>query len=262
MEGKILTLSHYKDPLKPIEEGKGFGYYGALSLCMDEEMKLQCHICGKLFHNVSVHSRMAHKMNGSEYKKKFQLASTTALVSEPERLRQKERVMKWWDSLTPERQQELRESGKKAHGKGGWKKGQKVQLETKNKLGNCPDQLLDKIRYVHSQIGHAPTANEFITVYGSERWVQSIYRTFGSWSNAVRMAGYKPASEDSTRPKGDNTRRYSDEELLDYLTIYYYENGKIPTATDGKRGLIPNGETYRLRFGSLPKARNLAGLPA
>jgi hypothetical protein len=55
-------------------------------------------------------------------------------------------------------------------------------------------------------------------------------------------------------------RNYSDEELLEYLRIFAQENGKVPTATDFRRGLLPSYECYIRRFKTIENARRLAGV--
>lgn len=53
---------------------------------------------------------------------------------------------------------------------------------------------------------------------------------------------------------------WKDEELLEYLSIYAQENGKIPTSTDCKRGILPAREVFIRRFGSFEEARKKAGV--
>lgn len=86
-----LLYENYKEPLKQIEKGKGYGYYGTLALTEDGEY-VQCHICGNLFPNVGMHLRK-HKIAARDYKEKYGLALETGLVSEPERRRLQELVV-------------------------------------------------------------------------------------------------------------------------------------------------------------------------
>lgn len=253
-EDGYLTISHYKEPLKPVSEG--FGYEGCLLMTLDGK-GVQCHICGKTFGDLSMHLRGTHKMKADEYREKFQLAQSTSLISEEIRENRKLATLKWMKEMEEKHGIDWRKTLKKNSVKGHLTKktghGQEISLETKNKRGTCPDQLLDRIKIVTEQLGHVPTKKEFIETTGSQRYVHLIYKTFGSWLNAVRKAGLQPKERNLNR-------HYEDNELLEFLRDFYIQNGKIPTHSDSRRGFIPTGDTYDKRFGSLPKARELAGI--
>jgi len=256
---EYLTFYNYKEPLKEIKKGDGFGYYGVLLGTVDKK-KVQCHVCGELFKSVQAHVFQKHKLNSKQYKDKFELARETALISEDERQRRKELTLKWLASMSDEEKQEWQRKAQEKYREWIKKKREirtqpRITLETKNKRGTCPDQLLQKIRDVHEVLGKTPTKRDFIDHYESQRYMHIIYATFGSWTKAVKMAGLKPVVQER---KGGG--RYSDEELLEYLDIFYRENGKPPTETDCRRGLVPDSNIYRRRFGSFTRARELAGI--
>lgn len=258
---EFLTLVHYKEPLRKVEQGHG--YYGAIQITLDRG-RIQCHECGELFANLSAHVRQKHKITAPEYREKFQLAHGTALVSEKERARMKEMTVKFLESMTPEEKEEYKQNailrGREAQ-KPRKKTQPKDRLETKNKRGTCPDQLLERGRQLAKKIGRTPTLADLIEdSKGSQRWKHVILTTFGTWNKYVKMLGLKPNTAHKGTP-GKAPPRYHDEELLEYLKIFFDENGKLPTETDFKRKLLPPSETYRRRFGSIPKARALAGLP-
>jgi hypothetical protein len=102
-----------------------------------------------------------------------------------------------------------------------------------------------------------PSKHQFIVETGTQRYVHLIYKTFGSWSAALKMLNMKVKN---TSSKGTKKQICSDDELIEYLQIFYQEEGKIPTGTDCRRGLIPDQEIYKRRFGSLPIARLIAGI--
>lgn len=244
----ILTFYNYKEPLKKIENG--FGYYGTLAVTKDGT-GVQCHICGQIHERLDNHVYKIHKMKVSEYKKKFGLAATTALVSEKVRRKSKEVMMEWLAS--PEGKEHLKrliESNKNR--KKGSTKGYKERLETKNKKGTCPDQLLEKIKEVKEKLGRVPTSTEFQEHTGGQRYQLLIRATFGTWANALGMLGFKPPERTGSDGAGS---RYTSDELLEFLNIYAQENRKLPTATDCRRGLLPAESTYKRHFGSLVKAR-------
>ncbi len=251
---EVLTLKHYKEPLLAVKKKDGFGYYGALSISVDSG-KLQCHACGELFDHLGLHLYYTHDMTVPEYRDKYKLSATSALVSEPLRLKLKENTMRWMASLTPERRIEMAKAARAGRELRG-RFQPKEALEAKNKKGTCPDQLLDTIKKCAEAIGHTPSKKEFIAHYDSQRYVHLIYKTFGSWEGAVKMAKLHPKEV----VQNGGRRNYSDEELLEYLNIFWQENQKIPTETDCRRGLIPDSGVYKSHFGSLPNARKLAGI--
>lgn len=258
-----LTFYHYKEPLKVVDGG--FGYQGALLSTIDGT-QVQCHICGELFADVGRHAISSHKEivpTVRDYKERFGLAYSTALISESERDRRKMLMIKQWSRYTPEQRDRLRarirKAAKKWHeARAAHKRRQpKITLETKNKRGTCPDQLLEKVNKCAADLGHTPSKAEFIDYCkGSQRYVHLISATFGSWTEAVKLAGLSAREH----AQSSGRRIYSDEELLDALSLFQQENQKIPSYTDSRRGLLPDAGIYQRRFGSLPKARKLAGI--
>jgi hypothetical protein len=199
-------------------------------------------------------------MNVKEYKNIYKLAKMTALVSEKERYRLKQTFINYLKSLTPEQKEEFKQKAIEKWKE--WKNRKmdkrfqpKITLETKNKRGTCPDQLLQKIKDVAKKIGKTPTLHEFVGECRSQRFKHLIFKTFGSWKNAIEMCKM------SINKKRKGIRhKYNNDELLEYLKIYTEENNKIPTATDCRRGLIPDYYVYIRHFGSFGRARELAQL--
>lgn len=247
----LVSVSVYKEPLRKVEGG--YGYYGVLLGTGDGE-KVQCHECGVLYSSLTFHVYKAHGLRVREYKEKYGLAYKTALVSENLRNCYKEKTLEWLETLTPEEKRLYREQSRLGREKRCVFQP-KLTLETKNKRGTCPDQLLAKIKEVAAALGKTPTKSEFIWETGTQRYVHLIYKTFGSWSEAVRRAGYE------VREKHKGVRvRHTTEELLDYLRLFKRVNGRVPTATDFRRDYLPDYEVYIRRFGSIHEARLLAGI--
>lgn len=266
-EDKVLTLRNYKEPLTKIEKSKGFGWYGTVAITLDGS-QIQCHICGRFYESLIGHIFNTHKMKTKEYKEQYGLQYTTALVSENIRIKEKQRTLDYIKSLTPEQKEAYKQAARerfrkmiknkkiKAH-------GHKKALEAMNKDASCPDQTLDQIKQVKVKIGHVPSKDEFITETGSQRYIHLAYKHFGSWNKAIEMCKFNP--KDDTRKKTNegnkySEKRYTDEELLEYLRIYAEENRQIPTVTDFRRGLLPNYELYTKRFKTIENARQLAGV--
>ena len=107
-----LVLVNYKEPL--IEVEKGFGYLGALRMTQDGTL-MECHVCGQLYKDVGRHVNNAHNITATQYREKFQLARTTALVSEAEREERKRRAMKYFKSLTRDEWTQIRSKSLKKY---------------------------------------------------------------------------------------------------------------------------------------------------
>jgi hypothetical protein len=263
-----LTLKHYKEPLRAIPKNQGYGYYGAVLGSLDGKY-MQCHICGNLYSQVIAHARQAHQITNKEYRERFMLAGSTALVSEDMRAELKQRTLDFFNSLTPERKEEIKMKARLGFLK--WRKSatqdeltetfsHPQKLETKNKRGICPDQLLQKIKEVKERIGHVPTLREFIIETGGQRYKHLIFQTFGSWNKAIQMLGMTPNARYQYPKSHQPRKKYDREELLEYLRIFAQENRTVPTSTDSKRGWIPDLNVYRRHFGSLENARREAGV--
>jgi len=250
----FLTLGHYKEPMMKIKKKDGFGFYGALLNTIDGKY-VQCHICGKLFQSLSCHVRMHHKMDCRDYREKFQLAYTTALISEKERERMKQTTIDWLKNLSEKEKQDMKQFAIKKSSEA--RKGKKIQpkltLESYNKRGTCPEQLIQQILNVSTMLNRTPSLAEFIEYTHGQRYKHLIFKVYGSWKNALKIAGLNPK-------KRQNGKRiiYSDEELLDYLKIFGTEFKKEPMTSDCNRGLLPDWNIYKRRFGSFTKAKELA----
>lgn len=259
----FLTLKNYKEPLARIPQEKGIGWYGTLAAEV-KTGKIQCHLCGDLFDVLPGHIWMTHKMKIREYREMFGLQYTTALVSEQQRMRLKEETLSWLKSMTPEEKEEhkrkLRENGKKYAMERRGNFQPKKTLEAMNKDGSCPDQTLQQIIDMKNEIGHIPTKGEFVELKGSQRFVHLVYKHFGSWKKAIEMCNFASIDEKESVNKGAHVKRYTDEELLEYLRIYTQEYQQVPTASDWKRDLLPTHDTYIRHFGSIEEARQLAGV--
>lgn len=259
----FLTLMNYKEPLKTIEGG--FGYHGCL-LSTQDGTKVQCAICGGLYSELSKHLTAKHKMTSREYKEKFGLAYQTSLISEDIREKRKQVTLRWIKEMEKKHGMSWREILIKNSKKGNENRGKgrfqpKIQLETKNKRGTCPDQLLDRVKKMAEELGHTPSKKEFIDATGTQRYVHLIYTTFGSWTKALEMLGMQPKDNKGNKSeRGLGRNEYTDEYLLEMLDTFYKTNNKIPTETDCRRGLLPASDVFRRHFGSLPKARELAGI--
>lgn len=190
-------------------------------------------------------------------------------MSDTTRERLRNQYLEQIKRMSPKEKEEFVKQQKTSR-RNGWKKSlknrktnngysqPKISLETKNKRGTCPDQLLDQIKKCKKDLGKAPSKKEFIDwCGGSQRFVHCIYATFGSWKKALDLLGYKVYRQTN---KGKKKKYYSNEELIEYLQIFTQEHGRQPTYMDFNRGLLPNYQCYLKRWGSIAAAREAACL--
>jgi hypothetical protein len=248
-----LTYLNYKQPLKAVEDG--FGYLGTLAQTEDKQL-VQCHICGELCANLGIHAYFRHGMKALEYRTKFQLGRTTPLCSDAWSEKCKQSKIKMWEALSGAEKEARRELMRQAQQKTK-RVGNPRSLESLNKDGMCPDQLIEKIQDLEKKLNHSPSHAEFVTEYGG-KYTGAITRTFGTWNGAKKMAGLLPCKSGSKVPH--NKSRYSNDVLLEFLRTAYKEKGVVPTYSDWKKGFLPSYYLYQHRFGSIVKARQLAGI--
>lgn len=128
----------------------------------------------------------------------------------------------------------------------------RLSLESRNKRGLCPDQVLAKIKDLADRLGHCPTVAEFKQAYGS-RFLTPINFHFGGYNKACRKASLIPRQD---------ILNYTDEQLLEKLVAFKEKFDRIPMTSDFDRGLLPAARTYKNHFGTLNWARVEAGLGA
>lgn len=253
-DGDILLYENYKEPLKPIEKNKGYGYYGTLAMTADRDF-IQCHICGNLYMNLGVHLRL-HKVTARRYREIYGLSDSTALLSEPQREKMQAAAVSRRELSTPGLPIWLQEYNKKVqtgevvhhgnNGRNGW------VLEKRNKEGTCPDQVLEKIRELADSMGRMPTSEEFDKHY-EKRYMSAIIYQHGSWTEAVHKLGKRTAAE---------LRQPDSEQLLEDLRAFQKKHKRIPMTSDFNRGLLRDKGVYHRLFGTLNNARIEAGMNA
>lgn len=246
--GEHVYFYGYKEPLREIMGG--FGYYGTLAYSKDRD-KVQCHLCGKMFGALRMHIIRTHKMSVINYKVKIGLAQGTALISEGTRRKLIQNAYPVWLKTTKDWDKfaQARKEGREKF----WAskpERHKKPLESFNKTGTCPDQLLDIIDRTIKSFGRTPTYKEF-KAFHHGRYSKIILATYGTWSNALSKLGKKTVHIPS----------YDKEELLNSMREFYAINRRTARWSDFKRGLISGYGAYLRCFGTLNNARRAANVP-
>lgn len=239
-------MNNYKEPLRSVENG--YGYHGTVSY--DKTMVYtQCHLCGHLFEHVGIHIGRFHNVTVKEYKKQFGIPVRMSL-----RAPNNQWAFRKWNEMTPE----LKEKRLKA-----LKEGKKKMLESdkprtwqkslhqKNLEGRCPDQLLEKIAKLASELGQPPMHREFCARYGSG-YGGSVIRTFGTWNNALKMLDMT-VSVSGPRPI------HTPESLIFALRLFRDKYKREAMTVDTMQGnVLPAINTFRRHFGTWSKAKEAA----
>lgn len=237
-----VTLYNYKEPFMVFESG--FGYQGVL-LYDKIDGTVQCHLCGKWFNSLGHHVNRVHGIKASEYKYKVGLNQSSALISEEVRLKMIARGM------SEKRRQILEQNRKKID----YSKKREIKFpnnvrQLQNKTGNCPMQLLDRIKEKATELGRTPTAIELESVVSKS----TIRAVFGSMEKAITLAGLEP------RKKGEGVtyKTYTKNEIINIMKNFKEFNKREPLMSDSKRGLLPSWSAFVKHFGSFTEAKKQA----
>jgi hypothetical protein len=248
-ESTVLLYEDYKEPLKAVPKGQGYGYMGTIALSADRQF-IQCHICGDLYAFLGGHLKAKHGTDAEAYKKEFGLSLGTALVGDKYREMRQQSVIHQKGKGLPEHLQGYNDKRKSGELKR--ERGSRISLEWRNKKGLCPEQVLEKILDLKEILGKVPSADEFSAHYKG-RYIASITYQHGSWVKAVKKLGLK------TR---DELRHPDQEQLLQDLRDFKELHDRIPMTSDFNRGLLRDKNVYIRQFGTLNDARIEAGLNA
>lgn len=246
--GTKVIINGYKEPLRPVIGG--FGFVGTIAYDENEEYT-QCHICGDLYRHLGKHVAQSHEMNSNEYKEKFGLDKSTSLLAANTR----SSYVKKWENMSDDDRKVLLDRLKDISGNRYHHRSQERytrRLEYYNKRGSCPDQIIDKIITLSSELGRTPSSLEFQERWGGKHYSNSARLHFGSWQEAVRQAGLTPLDRHAPI-------RYTDEQLIESLIEFKKRYGREPYYKDLRTGLLLGGSwVYRNRFGRWSTAKKIA----
>lgn len=172
----FVTLYNYKEPF--MKYAGGFGYQGVL-LFNGEDDKVQCHLCGEWFEYLPNHLHIEHMIAASEYKDMVGLRATTALIGEKQRAVLIQKGTERFKNLRPGTG--TRSEATKRKISEGLKRSRGTR-EEQNRVGTCPDQLIERIRQTYHKLGRTPRDNE---IQGKD----TIEKVYGSWKAACEIAG-------------------------------------------------------------------------
>ena len=88
----------------------------------------------------------------------------------------------------------------------------------------CPDQTLQVINDFAGRLGRTPSYDEFTREYNGW-YISQITTYFGSWTNALRMAGMVTVGEMRTQTRSPGM-------LVEYLKDFYPRHKRPPMRTE------------------------------
>lgn len=254
------VYDNYKEPLKQV--GKGVGFQGVVIRSKDGEY-VQSNIDGLFYKSINnMHVKQGGFNSILKYRKFYGIGSDTYLMGKSLQIKKREAAEKKYLNTPAKVILERRKKGLKRIKElrmNEKRKGTHIALEHRNKRGTCPDQLLDKIKKIAKKIGRSPSTDDFRNEYDT-KFLGTIYFHFGSWVNAVKLAGFKPRKEFVK----ENMKDYKEKrkiELIEKLKIFYEMNKRSPLSQDFGKGVLPGRHLYGFYFRTLNTARKEAGIP-
>jgi hypothetical protein len=190
-------LLGYKEPLTTVEDG--FGFFGTLRI-NKQGTHVQCHECGFFFEELGMHTK-EHGYPAKEYKRKFGLHLSKPLLTEKGQGHWKgEHSHNYTEEHRTQASQAIKQATiaqrtSESIGKDGW------PLARYNQLGICPVQLLDNIVNLANELDRSPSVNDYRDAFGRGK-ANIVYKTFGSWNEALKSVGLKPLPAGWNRTKG------------------------------------------------------------
>lgn len=231
--------------LKAPFSSSGKSILGALEYDKKTE-KVKCHECGIFQTNLGQHIRHRHELTAGAYKLKHGMPLKSSLSNEATRKRAAA-CMKRLGSYKNLHTEKARSAQRQAV-KNGRHTSKTAQSLNRNRL--CPAQIIERIKNLSASLGSATPTHEQLQKAGiSLKTVQYVH---GSIAKAIELSGLG-----KNAPKS----KYTSEQLLESLRVFYRLHGYSPTRSDFKRGLLPAYHCYTWRFGNLTRAWDSAGLP-
>ena len=248
----IETLFNVDPPVQKVE--KGFGYKGVVLRDTVNDV-LQCHICGKWFARLYMHTYQAHKINDEDYKIKFGLPLSFPLNSVAFSKKQSKFFLeRWADS---EWRKKHIERVKKLAGDicrvRSWKNHiyGKTSSAWINKNGMCKEQVHRRYIILCDNLGRQ--ASNYDLRNEEPGLHVAIRKHWGTFNKFKLENGY---------PLIAAAKEWNQDKIIASLRKYFRIHASIPIAANFRGQRIngfPSHETVRKHFGSWNRAMTAAG---
>lgn len=292
-----VKFYNYKEPLMRFEQG--FGYLGAVIFDGDTD-KIQCHLCGEWYGQLAHHLHREHNMNVSHYKDIVGLQQSTALISEGMReklirkgLGKRMKNLRPGKSPSDETREKIRNTLKKnlpeRKNLTNTCPAQLIDrlIKKAEELGRTPTyEEMDCRETLRKTFGSYPKAcqmaglepidshakirkytqqtvskdfRDFFFEYGKwpKRGDMIELNKLGSWEFARKFGMVKIRK--LAVGKGERFE-FKKQQLIDFLIDFKKRNGRNPSISDAKRGLLPRFQKFYYYFGDWNNSLKQAGL--
>jgi len=236
-------------PLNNLTSEGYFGYRGVLLRDKTTDL-VQCHICGHWVTAVLSHSRIAHKICGYEYRRKFSLPLSYPLCSRRYSLKRREMMLA---RIENNKNEFNRFVSKKASNRSRVRAllYGRNSMAFLNRLGNCPEQVLNRYLIVCDLVGGEATPKQVKD--NDSRLYGIINNRYGGFPEFRKNNGLteRLVKKPSTKIK-----------LINELRKWVIRYERIPMRRDFE---LANDEhysydTYIDKFGSWRRALATAGI--
>jgi|SRR5215471_3345571 len=244
IRGKVF-LYRQKAPFEP----SGLSVKGAIEF-NEAEDTIRCHECGVWRRSLAKHV-IKHKLTAAEYKQRHGLRGATALVCEGLRAVQIKRGRTLYANLTnPEA--DARRRANINHGV-----ANRHSTEVKNEDGRCHAQILARLQEIKERVGHTPSIKDMAEAGLSHK---SVLHSFNltSLPDVMALLGLPPNLKSQAINKGRRVV-WTKAIMIEMIRDFWAKHHRIPSPSDRRRGLFPNEETIRQRFGSMRALYEEAG---
>lgn len=239
-----------------VPSGKSF--LGALELSTDGHY-VKCHECGEWHTNLGAHVK-SHNLTATAYKEKHGLRKKSCLLGEEQRVRMSTSKKYYWEKMTVTQKCKSLLAMKKGFKRKKKKRAARGKAHTHNNVTHrCNQQIVHDVTALYERLGQQPTTEDLEK--NGLSYPTLAYR-FGGIAGALNAAGIELTRKVgfTQRALPGERRYYTPMELLAALKEFRKTHGRVPTASDSKRGLLPSSSTYIRVFGSWNKALTKAGL--
>ena len=252
---QIETVFKVETPVTPVKSG--YGFQGVLLRDKSND-KVQCHVCGKWFKDLSMHAIKAHGyVRAENYKKEFGLPKNFGLTARStsrkksdalegvKEFKYKDKNPRKMDNLIMKKDKEMKAKISKT-----LKERAKTDAHD-NIYGLCEKQMEARYMVVMDMVGREPTKEDLEN--HDNALLMGLRRRFGNLSRFRKHYGFQNYREGMTE--------VTEAEIIASIRSFVDDNGFVPRAVDYlKAGSKPHYSTIKRVYGSWRRALTASGV--
>lgn len=242
-------------PFMPYRNG-----FGNLGVILEDPVtkKIQCHLCGKLFHSVARHILHKHDITLEDYRKEVGLALGTPLVSRSTSRKIRNNFVKKPQEEQEEIIKRLQSYNKNLHSGKYSKKSQRGRYSSKqyeNTFGTCELQAQAYFWTLYNKEKKIPRTDD------DPKLKYLVYKYFDSYEKALLAWGVAKIEIEKTKKEANirATKTRIEKGILlkyDYTVVknqvknFYVINKRLPTWSEADRVGYPTRHAVKKAFGT------------